>query len=209
VDAVIKHLQDPAFPRAAAFLSALALVPPAQRAPFRADIEKSLAATAPTTPVWNSIQSTKILAGKTMADLSPDEILTLMFAPEPCFAYPNIWKNTLKTLAIPFARKALRAEGKTFVVSTNGVNPLVAKLQPLVDALNAPYLTGIEAALQNLGMSVTDHDRAPLKTYAATLQKDVLAGDKQLNVGEANKLIIALGVKGYNQFVDLYNKGVQ
>jgi hypothetical protein len=144
-----------------------------------------------------------------MADLTLDEMLTIMLAPEPCNANAGQLKTSIKTQAIPFARKALRAEGKTFVVSTNGVNPLVAKLQPVVDALNAPCMVGLELALRNLGMSVADHDRAPLKTYAAKLQTDILSGDKQLTAREQTSLLVALGVKGFNAFVDLYNKGAQ
>ena len=106
------------------------------------------------------------------------------------------------------ARVTLRAEGKSFVVK-DGVNPLVAKVQPVVDALNAPACEGLETALRALGLDVRDYDRGDLKKIGDSWRAQVMRGD--LSGSDAvrllGKIAVVLGAEGYNRFVDEYNNG--
>ena len=79
---------------------------------------------------------------------------------------------------MPLARHELRAEGKSFVVK-DGVNPLVAKLQPVVDAMNAPECKGLEAALRAIGGDVVDQDRTAARVLVTQCAEEVMAGDMQ------------------------------
>ena len=102
----------------------------------------------------------------------------------------------------------LRAEGKSFVVK-NGVNPLVAMVQPVVTALNTQECVGVEAALRGLGSAIPDMDRKAARDLVAGWQPKMMSGemapgDVSLVLG---KIAVMLGPDGYNRFVDGYNNG--
>jgi hypothetical protein len=118
-------------------------------------------------------------------------------------------KDGVKQRATKLARLQLRAEGKSFVTPTNGVNPLTERVAPVVVALNAPACEGLEAALRKLGSSMADVERAALLARVAEWRTAILAGEKNGEDIERvlGKLAVGLGVEAYNRFVDEYNNG--
>ena len=100
-------------------------------------------------------------------------------------------------------------EAETFVPCPGGVNPLVAKVQPVVDALNAPACEGLESALRALAADVRDVDRVDLKKLGDTWRAQVMRGDVLGNDAARllGKIAVVLGADGYNRFVDEYNNG--
>jgi len=138
-----------------------------------------------------------------------DDLAAWLLAPEPmALSDADAVKRSIKEHAIVLARAVLRADGKSFVAK-DGVNPLAAKVQPVVDALNAPACDGLETALRGLGADVRDYDRSSLVKFADTWREPIMRGD--LSASEAGrylgKMAIVLGTDGYNRFVDEYNNG--
>ena len=117
-------------------------------------------------------------------------------------------KEAIKARAVLLARSKLRAEGKTFVVK-NGVNPLVAKVQPVVEALNAPECAGIEEALRGVGCAMGNVDRKEMRQMAKKWSTEVMQGELiESAAGQVlGKVAVALGAEGYKKFVDVYNNG--
>jgi hypothetical protein len=148
----------------------------------------------------------------TLGDVAPDELAAVLLADEPLvFGWaPAEVAHYLLGKATQTAKKALRDEGKSFVVK-NGVNPLAERVKPLVDALNAPLAVGLEAALGQCGIPVANQDaaRAKLQSAAAEFARKVLYGEipaEQLNA-YLPVVRMAMGVEGYNKFIDEYNNG--
>ncbi|MFZ4397936.1 MAG: hypothetical protein ACOYOU_20180 [Kiritimatiellia bacterium] len=144
-------------------------------------------------------------------DLAPDDLAAVLLADEPLgFAWgPADVAQYLLGKATQTAKKALRDEGKSFVVK-NGVNPLAERIKPLVDALNAPLAVGLEAALGQCGIQVANQDpvRAKLQTAAAEFARKVLYGELSADPNACLPVVrVALGVEGYNKFIDEYNNG--
>ena len=151
------------------------------------------------------------LQGITFASpsVAEDDLAAWLLAPEPmALSDADAVKRSIKEHAIVLARAVLRSEGKSFVAK-DGVNPLAAKVQPVVDALNAPVCEGLETALRGLGADVRDYDRNSLVKFADTWREPIMRGD--LSASEAGrylgKMAIVLGTDGYNRFVDEYNNG--
>ena len=141
--------------------------------------------------------------------VAEDDLAAWLLAPEPmALSDADAVKRSIKEHAIVLARAVLRSEGKSFVAK-DGVNPLAAKVQPVVDALNAPVCEGLETALRGLGADVRDYDRNSLVKFADTWREPIMRGD--LSASEAGrylgKMAIVLGTDGYNRFVDEYNNG--
>ena len=116
------------------------------------------------------------------------------------------YKNAIKDLSAVHARLKLAAEGKSFV-TRNKVNPIAVAIQPVVDALNAPGCTGLEAALGGLGVTVEAIDRSALKDVATADMAEIRSG---MVIGEAasaklGKICVFLGAAEYNRFVSAYN----
>jgi len=137
------------------------------------------------------------------------DMVELLLAPEPLeMRYTSATKKAIKDAAVVMARMKLRADGKSFVVK-DGVNPLSEAIRPVVEALNAAGCVGIESALRALGAEVPDMDRSGLVALAAKWQEDLMAG--RMSSGRAadisGKLAVALGVDGFNAFVNVYNNG--
>jgi hypothetical protein len=117
-------------------------------------------------------------------------------------------KEMIKERAVTMARLKLRTEGKTFVTK-NGVNPIVAKLAPVIDALNRAECAGLEEALRGLGCKCANVDRIDLRKASGVWQEELMRGER---LGAAvptvvGKLSVALGADGYKGFVDVYNNG--
>lgn len=153
----------------------------------------------------------QLLANTQVYHPSVDEadVLKVLLTAEPLpMASARLFKKALHDRAIILARSKLRADGKSFVTK-GGVNPLVPLIQRVVDALNAPMCSGLEAALRELGSDVQDVDRTALSAAATEWQDRLIQGLD--TVGSAHvyigKLSVALGPEGFNRFVDEYNNG--
>lgn len=197
--------------------------PENEREDFRPAILQLMLSNTPNWPVYAAKQTKYWGTGKDMLVMGDaQDILELILAPEWSLtsAQITIARERLKNIAVLAARKKLRAEGKSFVaysvvstnngvVSTNLVNPLVSVVQTVVDAINAPAYSGIEAALGGLGVTVTNVDRSGATTLANDLKTQILAGELTgtENPAYLPKLSVILGVVEYNKFVDDYNKG--
>ena len=193
------------------------MFPVEERVPYAAAVDAQLAAgDMKDRPVARGMWAKYDLGAdcRTVAGMSTEDLVELLLAPEPKSlsgfewggwewqaAGPAAIKNEIKERAVRLARQALRAEGKSFVMK-DGVNPLVAKLQPLVDALNAPNCVGLEAALRGLGVESADRDRKPLAEVVAAYSNSVMIGEsldaeREIRLGT---LAVGLGVEGYNRF---------
>lgn len=130
-----------------------------------------------------------------------------LLAPEPIDLYfVTSCKKRINSLTSAAARLYLRSNGKTFVVGTNGVNPVVELVQPVTDALNAPLCIGLEAALNNIGISTPTNDRTALIAWGNTYTNQVMLGlvAPAIYVG---KISVFLGTTNYNNWINLYNNG--
>lgn len=128
-------------------------------------------------------------------------------------------KNRIREVAVVSARKKLRSDGHSFVayrvvttndgvVSTSVVNPLVDLVKPVVDAINAPCMIGIEDAFASLGVTVAVR-REGLTNLVYAVRDGVLDGSVlgTENTAWLPKLSVVLGVSEYNRFVETYNRG--
>lgn len=140
---------------------------------------------------------------------SEQDLTSLLLAAEPLgLREVEAAKQAIKGRAIILARAKLRADGKSFVMK-DSVNPLTAKVQPVVDGLNAPACEGLEAALRALGVEVSDFDRTELLKVGETWRGQVMRGDltDYSSSRLLGKIAIVLGADGFNRFVDEYNNG--
>ena len=119
-------------------------------------------------------------------------------------------REAVKWNAVRLARHQLRAEGLSFV-AVDDVNPLEDRVRPVVDSLNAPLADGLEAALRDLGAVVADMDRTALRRQGDAWRERILLGDinQRDAAGILGKLSVALGVEEFNDFVTVYNYGVE
>ena len=180
--------------------------PVAERAAFEAGMETVLAQSDPLRPARQGmILNYNILQGLPTSQASDKDLTAYLLAAEPLdLNEVQVVKQMVKDHAIRLARVALRADGKSFVTK-DGVNPLAAKVQPVVDALNAPGCEGLEAALRALGADAPDCDRAELKGMCDAAGTRIMQGDGGMEW--LGKVSIVLGVDGFNRFVDEYNNG--
>ncbi len=143
------------------------------------------------------------------ADCGIPDLVTFVLAPEPLnLPEAERVKSAIHEAAVRQAKVHLREQGRSFVVR-DGVNPLVAVVAPVVDALNAPGCAGLEAALRGIGVAMEDRDRTDLERigqeWSAAAMRGELTGS-QLNA-RLGRVSIALGVGGFNAFVEDYNQG--
>lgn len=118
-----------------------------------------------------------------------------------------IVKERVKLLAQPLIKRALRAKGQTFVAH-DGINPIEEAMKPVVAALNAPKLAGLEAALRGLGADIPDIERSDAIWGPIVAEKDaVMNGDKPAHPSADGGIILLLGPDGYNRWVAEYNNG--
>ena len=127
-------------------------------------------------------------------------------------------KELIKRLSTPLAKRALRNKGKSFVSTTatneagvvTVINPIEQEMKPIVDALNAPKLAGLEAALAGIGVDVTSIVRDEAIWDAITAEKDaVFYGEKVAHPAADGGIILLLGPEGYNAWVKSYNEGTK
>jgi hypothetical protein len=118
-------------------------------------------------------------------------------------------RNSIKALAVAQAKPYLRKKGKSFVAKEKDgkkINPIEDAIKPVVDALNAPELAGLEAALRELGFNVADVPRT--NTVEATrIAEEVMLGKLDLKTSRVNRIMVLLGPDGYNKWVKKYNDG--
>jgi hypothetical protein len=193
-------------------LSMVKRYPVEERLDFAKGLEPIVAARYPKTPengrlfLKYTVLRDLALYG---AGVSEEDWVRWLLAGEPMdMTTAQTVKEAIKARAVVLARLKLRAEGKSFVVK-NGVNPLVAKVQPVVEALNAPECAGLEEALRGLGCNLANVDRTPMRKVAAVWREELMRGDL---LGSAaapvvGKVAVALGSEGYKRFVDVYNNG--
>jgi len=116
-------------------------------------------------------------------------------------------KGKIKNAAAPLLKRSLRDKGKSFV-SKGGLNPIEQEMKPVVDALNAPKLQGLEAALRGIGVDIADIPRSPAIWDAVAAEKDaVFYGEKSAHPGADGGIILLLGPEGYNAWVKEFNEG--
>jgi hypothetical protein len=136
------------------------------------------------------------------------DLVSMLLAPETIdLPRVKVLKRTIKDQAVRMAKRKLREEGGTFVVQEDGVNPLLAKVRPVVDALNAPMAEGLEAALRGVGADVQNQDRTDLTAKVAEWKESILMGGVPRSDDLLGRLTVGLGVDGFNAFVDEYNHG--
>jgi hypothetical protein len=116
-------------------------------------------------------------------------------------------KTKIKTMAVPSLKRSLRVKGKSFVAKDN-VNPIEVEMKPVVDALNAPKLQGLEAALRGIGVEIADVERAPAIWDAIIAEKTaIFYGDKPAHPTQDGGIMLLLGPDGYNAWVKEFNEG--
>ena len=116
-------------------------------------------------------------------------------------------RNGILNAAIVPTRRAIRANGGSFV-GKEGAKLVKERLDALATELNAPRFGKAGDVLAEIGMGVewefiqsrilADAERDGLKTR-------LLGGEIPFTQELQNKLCIALGVDGYNEFVKEYN----
>jgi hypothetical protein len=105
------------------------------------------------------------------------------------------------------AKRSLRAAGKTFV-TRNGINPVEVLMKPAIDAMNAPKLEGIEAAIEALGVNVPKNVRDnSVWADIAVRMNGIMQGDLPADSRSDGAIIILLGPDGYNAWVKEFNEG--
>lgn len=189
----------------------VALYPVAEREDFRKALESLAAGRYAATPEYGRLVVKYLIKGVPMggSGMSEEDMVRWLVAGEPMdLATAQRIKEMIKERAVSLARLKLRAEGKTFVTK-DGVNPMVAKVAPVVDALNRSECAGLEDALRGLGCKLQDVDRTELRTASKGWQDEVMRGDR---LGAAlppvlGRVAVALGADGYKRFVDDYNNG--
>lgn len=142
-----------------------------------------------------------------------DELIALRLAPE---LRTSDEATIILDKATAGAKKALRAEGKSFVSYTtivggvtNVVNPLTAKLAPVVVAINAPLMTGLEGALATCGITVASQNgnRAAMQALSDGWKNAILDGEvaPPQQAPYLAALKVSLGVEAYNAMIKAYN----
>jgi hypothetical protein len=123
-------------------------------------------------------------------------------------------KNIVKDEAVKLARRKLFSQGKSFVPGKDGRNPLEPLVQPVITALNAPACAGLLEAMESLGMDATNGGVLPpveaayrqeagkLAELTRKTRNEVIAEDAPRAQA---RLLLLLGVEGYNAFVKQFN----
>lgn len=117
----------------------------------------------------------------------------------------TIAKEKIKKIAEKSAIENIRKQGKSFVTKNNK-NPIEEAMAPVIDALNAPKLFGLEEALRGIGQKI--NDRKDLTTVWAEIEaekNDIFYGRKAPGWNNFGGIIILLGPAGFNDWIDSYN----
>ena len=120
---------------------------------------------------------------------------------------PNGDRTYILNAAIVPVRKAIRAEGGSFV-GKEGAKRVKAKLDALAAELNAPRFGKAGEMLKAFGMEVEwefVQSRILADAELDRLKTGLMNGEIPFSTVLQNKLCVALGVEGYNAFVREYN----
>ena len=103
-----------------------------------------------------------------------------------------------------YVRRWLRDNDMPIVVQPDGTNPVAEAMQPIIDAVNAPMMEGLEQAVLDVGGPQINIDRSMQEELEA-LKESVWYGDKPANATNVNAIRFLLGTQGYNEWVQAYN----
>lgn len=122
----------------------------------------------------------------------------------------NKEKASIVGAATKYVKRRIRETGGTFVVGTDGKNPVKDAVDSLASALNAPKMSGV---VDWLAKWAPDYKWVDVSWMSdddiAKLKDDVFYGEKPLNYINREILEIYLGVDAYNEFVNAYNGTVK
>ena len=116
--------------------------------------------------------------------------------------------NHLSKLIVP----ALRRHGMAITTGSDGVSPVKAYADRISAALNAPRFDGLNEILEYLDVPARldlESARVPTSAEAEALAEKIMDGDTDINEPRVNGglLSAALGVDGFNAFLERYNGG--
>jgi hypothetical protein len=154
----------------------------------------------------------------TFGDLTPKDFANWLLLGGTLKSASNVSvaKEQIKKLTNPLAKRSLRSKGKSFVSTTSTneagvvtvINPIEQEMKPIVDALNAPKLAGLEAALTGIGVDASGIVRDEAVWEPIIADKDaIFYGDKKAHPEQDGGIILLLGPEGYNLWVKQYNEG--
>lgn len=195
-------------PRDANFGVWLKALPENERLLYAADLDRTLESSVKSTPVYTKLfRDYGVLTDAGVFSVSAPvhrQIETLL-APEVVAATViTQLKNAIAARLVPAATTKLGKERKSFVTK-NGKNPLEDAIAPALSALNAPLCSGLEDELRKLGIAVdADIDRAPLQAWADARVDELWAG-KTFGDDVFARLVVVLGVDGFNDLKARYN----
>lgn len=135
-----------------------------------------------------------------------DELLSIY---DECGAI-NTFKNNVKKHCLIALRRYLVNNGTGIAIRKidgKEVNPLVAPMEELTVALNAPRMAGLNEWIAKYvdGKHVLDTSFLPSDKEVEKLIADIIDGKKNLSGSIALTLQKTLGVEKYNEFVDKIN----
>lgn len=104
----------------------------------------------------------------------------------------------------PYVRRYMRGNGISIVVRADGSNPVAEYLQPVIDAVNAPMMTGLEAAVAAVGGPVIVVDRS-MQPELEALRDSIWNGDIPASNATRAALRFLMGTEGYNAWAAAYN----
>ena len=143
-------------------------------------------------------------------ELRPDEAgyanFMLQAAASGATSARNV-RGAILSMAVVPVRRAIRAKGGTFVGKEGGAK-VKASLDALAAELNAPRFGKAGKLLAEIGIEVeweAVQSAIPADAQVAALKKRLMDGEIPFGPDFQNRLCVALGVEGYNDFVKEYN----
>jgi hypothetical protein len=115
-------------------------------------------------------------------------------------------KNRIVSLAANVVKRRIREQGGSFVVGSDGKNPVQDAVDELSAALNAPRMAGLK---EWVGKWIPGYEWIEPKWMTndevQKLKDEIFYGEKDLVKGHKVKLETHLGIEAYNDFVKMYN----
>ena len=127
------------------------------------------------------------------------------------FVSTESWLASIRTrisgMVLKRARRRMREQGRS-IVSKDGVNPIQAWSERISGAFNAPFLEGLQAILDELGVEAKVNTRYFLKgAQLKRIQDELYYGDREFTGHLKCRLLLSLGTEEFNRFVERYNAG--